>query len=292
MSLNKFLPNQTTYIICLMVVSFLSSCSTIQITERGESQHAPAFSIAQTTRTVIPRKQKTKKDQNSNNTAQNNLTNTPKASNDLAESRISKLPENLSNTDGKFQSVVKISNDTFLLCETKSQQQASSRAERKPLQKTKSQLVKSQVISTGLSIIQPLKLAISKKQKSISTAIQMSNKNSVLPDSDSPFLKWVAFMMGVLIIVTGIIILGVMISQGFYYFDELDLLFGLFAVVLFLAAAGLYFLASHGFDDLEDHSLVYQIGFYLTVFSPFLIFIPALIGLPMLIFAAVFENWE
>lgn len=291
MSLNKFLPNQSTYIICLMVVSFLSSCSTIQITERGESQHAPAFSIAQTTRTVIPRKQKTKKDQNSNNTAKNNLTNSPEAGNDLAESRNSKLPENLSNSAGKFQSIAKISNDTFLLCETKSQQQASSRADQKPVQKTKYQLAKSQVISTGLSIIQPLKSAISKKQKSISTAIQMSNKNSVLPDSDSPFLKWVAFMMGVLIVVTGIIILGVMISEGFY-FSDFDLLFGLFAVVLFIAAAGLYFLASHGFDDLEDHSLVYQIGFYLTVFSPFLIFIPALIGLPMLIFAAVFENWE
>ena len=120
------------------------------------------------------------------------------------------------------------------------------------------------------------KIFISKKQKSISTAIQMSNKTSVLPDSDSPFLKWVAFMMGVLIVVTGIIILGVMISQGFYYFDELDLLFGLFAVVLFLAGAGLYFLASHGFDDLEEHSLVYQIGFYLSVFSPFLFFLPSL----------------
>lgn len=274
-----------------MVVSILSSCSTIQITERGDSQHAPAFSIAQTTRTVIPRKQKTKRDQNPNNTSQNTLTNTQKVGNDLVESRNSKLKENLSNSDEKFQSVAKINKDTFLLCETKSQQQTRSIAEQNPLQKTKSQLVKSQVISTGLSIIQPLKSAISKKQKSISTAIQMSNKNSVLPDSDSPFLKWVAFMMGVLIIVTGIIILGVMISEGFY-FSDFDLLFGLFAVVLFIAAAGLYFLASHGFDDLEDHSLVYQIGFYLTVFSPFLIFIPALIGLPMLIFAAVFENWE
>lgn len=291
MSLNKFLPNQSIYIICLMVVSFLSSCSTIQITERGESQHAPAFSIAQTTRTVIPRKQKTKRDQNPNNTSQNTLTNTQKVGNDLVESRNSKLKENLSNSDEKFQSVAKISNDTFLLCETKSQQQTRSIAEQNPLQKTKSQLVKYQVISTGLSVIQPLKSAISKKQKSISTAIQMSNKNSVLPDSDSPFLKWVAFMMGVLIIVTGIIILGVMISEGFY-FSDFDLLFGLFAVVLFIAAAGLYFLASHGFDDLEEHSLVYQIGFYLTVFSPFLIFIPALIGLPMLILAAVFENWE
>ena len=78
-----------------MVISILSSCSTIQITERGESQHAPAFSIAQTTRTVIPQKQKTKRDQNPNNTSQNTLTNTQKVGNDLVESRNSKLKENL-----------------------------------------------------------------------------------------------------------------------------------------------------------------------------------------------------
>ncbi len=253
MSLTNLFNFKLNWTYCFVVIGLLHSCASIQTAERGHSQQSPGFSYG------------------------------------ISKSKTPKVQKNNSYSDVSNLKVVTNSDSSTRNTEIGLSHSSQSRSHclYKPSESLEHP-VSSLNLNNSKTKIKGLKHIpkIEEKRHSV------SSKNSVLPDSDSPFLKWVTFMMGVIIVVIGIILLAILIYEGGFLWDDLDILLYLMIAVLFVLGAGAYFLASHGFDDLEEHSIFYQIGFYMSVFSPFLFFLPAIIGLPMLILSAVFENRE
>ena len=107
-----------------------------------------------------------------------------------------------------------------------------------------------------------------------------STKQEFIPDSSSDAAKWLLFAIGI----------GLLITIGGY--GALMAVFAVgwgesvsFALSIFLISLipGLFYLwASYLYDDLEDHSILYQIGFWGTI-----TILPAIIALPLWIFAAI-----
>lgn len=116
----------------------------------------------------------------------------------------------------------------------------------------------------------------------------LGKRNSIqefMPDSSSDAAKWLLFALGIglLILIGGYGALMAVFALG--WGESVSLALAIFLISLI---PGLFYLwASHLYDGLDDHSVLYQIGFWGTI-----TILPAIIALPLWIFAAIRDAIE
>lgn len=242
-------------LIVFLGISFLSSCSTLQLTERGTASNWPGKS-------------------------------TTKKQSKLAIVNASKLNDEKAVVSSNFilsEPVTQSSTRNLVDAELPSPETIKLEKINAP-NHNDSRLS----FSKHLKLLTPFQSKlISGKEKTFESPIgkpefmgQRMSKHEVVPDSGSDIGKWLLYILG----------LGLLISIGGY-----GLLMGLFAigwgesialgVTIFLISLipGLFYLwASHLYDGLEDHSVLYQVGFWGTI-----AILPAIFALPIWIFAAI-----
>jgi len=265
----------------VLILIFAGSCSTVQISERGTNQNSPGI----TSREVSRGNKLVSEGVNISNSG---------------------IPVGLSKSNshsvfGQENPSKKYVNENYRLENTDKDSSLKSEIHHTSKSEIGINKIKHSYGKTANRSFTSILIDKAKKNVSITSAIRTNltpekvggfqKIETVVPDYDSPIGKWIVFVSGVFVaaILLGLFIYST-VAFGFSDFIEavLVITLGIALVSVFL---GLVFLASHGFDDVEDHSIIYQIGFYLTAFSVFTGFISLLIGLPLMIFGAVYENW-
>ena len=265
--------------ILILGISMLSSCSSTMVSERGTAGNSPARTYAK-------------------NSSKAGITTLPLMPNSMvkgtedAESTLDFSSKETLNPETKTTANRELNLNTAEM--TISADESINLPDITSHEKTKPTVHdsrKSLLVGNHYTPKTKLKSGVKKKIRVVNSFVPLrikqsgrlanrTTKQEFIPDSSSDVAKWLLFALGIglLIIIGGYGALMAVFAVG--WGESVSFALSIFLISLI---PGLFYLwASYLYDNLEDHSILYQIGFWGTI-----TILPAIIALPLWIFAAI-----
>lgn len=273
-------------IVALLLLTF-SSCSMVNTLERGNGKNSPSFAVTSTTVTSTKRKQGDQKMRIESNSKRNAV----QVSSDSKElySSMQNVPQSLKMSE-----------------RTLKEAKACVLEEVEPIEELPRILTNSETVNFkgtffyGKSITRGTNIRTKQIQKLIPVKSNLLNTNSVnflklFPPNGSnnsvfgPQIELfemdtqeILRTIGWLLIIGGPLLM--LLNIG--YFDSMDLF--IYGILFFVLIGLFYFWAANLYENLDDHSTAYRIGFWLTVVGWPLAF-PLIISIPLWIIGAIYD---